>query len=224
MFAQLVKDKSWKDGTSTATVSLVMSCCHPDDKSEQRQFQHETMNLLAKTLAGLVGNEYAHKLVYRDELCHITSIDLSGVLTLLKEFKEKEGSKNLSQAWVTNWLKRRVRPEWLHSSKKELVTAFTCRCGTAFKGKNLKKLESKFRRHQRRCIVLKELDPLFKRCKTVLGEIDGKSKHKLDDKKSARKAKGSRPKETSKKDKAMVRGTKVRRTKRNSGKGSKRKV
>ena len=111
------------------------------------------------------------------------TIDLTALLTMLKSVKDDKSKRATANAWVSNWLRERVKPEWLTTTKNNVITfEYPCRCGMIFKStKSEKKAKSRWKKHQKRCQYLKELDKgVFSRSKTLLKRLedDGGKKEK----------------------------------------------
>jgi hypothetical protein len=212
MQAQIVEGKNWKDGSATS--SLVIHANREDQKEEL-----EALKLLEKAVSDIAGNEYASKIATTQKgsgTNGLFCVDLTAILTLLKSLhREKDNSKELARAWINNWLKRKVKPEWLGSTKKEdsADRNYICRCGITFRGRKSSKLKSRYKKHQKNCAVLKELASMFARCDKFLGKDKrGKEKEEPIHQTKVRKTKRPGSGKSSGKRKRVDRGSKVGRT------------
>jgi len=212
MLAELVIGKNWKDGSATS--SLIIHANREDQKEEL-----EALKLLEKAVADIAGGEYASKIATTQKGSGqhgLFCVDLSAILTLLKTLHlEKDNSKDLSRAWINNWLKRKVKPEWLPSKEKQDPTDrnYTCRCGMEFKGRKSSKLKRQYKKHQKNCAVLKELAPMFARCDKFLGKDKrGKEKEEPAYSRQTRKAKRSGHNQLAKRSRSVDSRSKVGRT------------
>jgi hypothetical protein len=215
--AQIVGLQEWKDGTGYPI--LVIQANHPDNQNQKEEL--EALQLIEKSVSEIVGHAYGGKIASTQESSGqkgLFTVDLSAILTMLKATQQHKGKTTAANAWAKNWLKDKVRPEWLESvsRKKDALFSYTCRCKLKFKHKSKKKAESRWLKHQKKCTVLKELAPFFTRCGNTLERLrNGGKKEKSVDKTKARKAKGLRPAKTAERRKGVVSGTKAGRTKRN---------
>jgi hypothetical protein len=218
MQAHISKWQEWKDGSSFPVLRLSIDANREDQKEEL-----EALKLIERAVSDIVGRAYGNKLVSTQEGSGqrgIFVVDLTGVLTLLKALQEKKDSKDLARAWIINWLKKKIKPEWLPAVKKETAEVFTCRCRLSFKGTSGKK---KFIKHQKRCQVLKELSGFFERCEKVLRRINhDKEGKKHSGARKVGKTRGHKSREVTFKSKDVDSRAKTRRASRDSNSRKKR--
>jgi hypothetical protein len=218
--------QEWKDGTGFPV--LIIHANHPDNPEKDQEL--EALELIEKAVSDIVGKAYGGKIASTQNGSGqkgLFVVDLSAILTMLKAVKENETKTSAATAWVTNWLKKKIRPEWLPAIKKEKekIREYHCRCGMIFKNKSKKKAKRRWIAHQKRCQVLKELKlGMFQRGNALLerlGKDDGRKKKVHVHKSKTGKAERHRS-EKSAGHKTVVRRTKTRRTKRKDNPKSKR--
>lgn len=213
MQASVQEAKNWKDGSTYPILTVFAHT--PEQKDEL-----VALEIIEESVSDIVGKAYGEKLVSTQKGSGqhgLFCVDLSGIITMLKAVKESEEKTAIANAWVANWLKKKVRPEWLPKVVANHRKEYTCRCGMLFKGKKAKK---RFRSHQKKCVTLQILSKgLFKRCKQALERIeqDGRESKKSTNKKKSRETKGHRSKQTAKRE-HPVRRSETRRPKRRGSK------
>lgn len=206
MLAKVSESKVWKDGSIFPILVI-----HANDADSKQDL--EALEKIEEALSDVVGKTYGGKLVSTQKGSGqhgLFVVDLSGILTMLKAVKESSEKSSLARTWISNWLKKKVRPEWMTAHKKDysLGEKYTCRCGMEYSGKKAKK---RYRTHKKKCSILRGLDPLFKRCKEFEErERNARKKEKSAHKSTSRKTKGSGSTKAAE-DRRVDRRTKTRR-------------
>lgn len=211
--AQIVTSKDFKDGS---TFPILLISARSQDSKEER----DALKQIEDAMFDIVGKTYGGKIVSTQKgsgVHGILTIDMSAVLTMLQAVQVSSEKTSTANAWIRNWLKKKIKPEWLPTAtpEKDPLREFTCRCGLVIKSRSKRKAKLKLLRHQKRCAVLKELQPFFARARQSLERVDnGTKEEKSVNKKKAGKTKRHKSDRVAKAEKVDSR-TKTRRSSRN---------
>jgi hypothetical protein len=216
--AQISGFKEWRDGSGFPI--LVIHQSHPDNDPAEQDKNLEAVQFIEKALSDCVGEAYGKKLCTTQKGSGqngLFVIDLSAILTMFKAIKENSSKRSAAKGWIRNWVKDRIKPEWLIAVKKpsKRYKEYTCRCGMVFKSKSSsRKSKSKWLRHQKRCAYLKDLEKtLFARGKRLM-EKENEERKESSHKRKTRKTKGSQDRRSVHRNKTVDSRTKDRRSKR----------